>query len=133
MLQNILPKSMMPEGITPSDRTLILLARLSRVENDPQKATALLEREIEHRNAQLPDARRDFTVTNADIDRVLASLGEEFSIQRASEVSSTPVPASHHAGRRANDFHHSDGSPLQDRERSQGNEPVSQKMPETLS
>src|SRR5271170_7655499 len=94
--QNILPKSMMPEGITPSNRTLLLLARLSRVEEDPEKATALLEREIEHRNAQLPETRRDLTLASADIDKVLASLGDESS-QRMAEMSATPQPVSQHA------------------------------------
>jgi hypothetical protein len=89
--QKILPKSMMPEGIEPSDRTLILLARLSRIEDDPQKATALLKREIDDRNTRLPESRRDTTVTNADISKVLASLeqpapiSDDSSSQRLSE------------------------------------------------
>lgn len=106
--QNILPKSMMPEGITPSDRILLLLARLSRVEEDPQKATALLEKEIEHRNAQSPEARRDLTLTSADIDKVLASLGDESSSQRAAEMSSTPQTLSQHARQSTSDSGRSD-------------------------
>lgn len=112
--QNILPKSMMPEGIEPSDRILILLARLSRIENDSLRATALLEREIDHRNRQLPEARRDTTVTNADISKVLASLRQQEPIsdespsQNASEMSATPQPTLRHAMRSALD---SDRSP----------------------
>jgi hypothetical protein len=94
--QNILPKSMMPDGITPSDRILLLLARLSRVEENPQKATAFLQREIEYRNAQSPEARRDLTLTSADIEKILASFGDESSSQRAAEMSSTPQPMSQH-------------------------------------
>jgi hypothetical protein len=106
--QNILPKSMMPEGITPSDRILLLLARLSRAEEDPQKATALLEREIEHRNAQSPEARRDLTLTSADIDKVLASFGDESGSQYAAEMSSTPQPFSQHVWQSTSDSGHSD-------------------------
>jgi hypothetical protein len=101
--QNILPKSMMPDGITPSDRILLLLARLSRVEEDPQKATAFLQREIEHRNAQSTEARRDLTLTSADIEKVLASLGDESSSQRVVEMSSTPQPMSQHVRQSASD------------------------------
>ena len=108
MPQNIFPKSMIPEGITPSDRILLLLARLSRAEEDPQKATVLLEREIELRNAQSPEARRDLTLTSADIDKVLASFGDESSGQCAAEMSSTPQPFSQHVRQSTSDSGHSD-------------------------
>jgi hypothetical protein len=123
--QNILPKSMMPEGITPSDRILLLLARLSRVEEDPRKATSLLEREIEHRNAQSPEARKDLTLTSSDIDKVLASLGDESSSQRAAEMSSTPQPMSQHIRQSTSDSGHSDVSRQLNRDTIPGNESVS--------
>ena len=123
--QNILPKSMMPEGITPSDRTLLLLARLSRVEGDPQKAMALLEREIERRNAQLPEARMDLTLTSADIDKVLASLGDESSSRFAVEMSPTLQPMSQHARRSTGDPSRFDVPGRLSRDRILGNESVS--------
>lgn len=72
--QNVLPLPMLPVGRTPGEKTLILLARLSKVEPQPEKANALLQQNIHNRNAQNLSGAQIHAITNKDIKRALAHL-----------------------------------------------------------
>ncbi|KAI9736835.1 MAG: hypothetical protein M1818_005886 [Claussenomyces sp. TS43310] len=91
--QNILLAPMLPEGRILGDRTLILLAKLSKEEKDPERASTLLQQEVSHRNSQLSAAARNPAVTNADISRVLATLESSLAVNlAASEASLETTP-----------------------------------------
>ena len=100
MPQRALPDSMLPEGHTPGDKTLYLLARLSK-EVDSQRAGELLTGEIQRRNKHLPEGAKIMTVTNTDIKRVLDKIGSSENVpndrhsvdQTPSEASSIPWPS----------------------------------------
>lgn len=60
---------MIPDGRVLGDKTLILLAKLSKLEPDLKKATALLQNHIDIRNKT--SISPNTAITNADIDKVL--------------------------------------------------------------
>ncbi|KAL3419216.1 hypothetical protein PVAG01_09438 [Phlyctema vagabunda] len=72
-LQNALPPGMLPENHAPGDRTLHLLARLSK-EMDAQKAGILLRDEIDRRQEHLSESVRSYIITNSDIQKVIDQI-----------------------------------------------------------
>ncbi|RDW77983.1 hypothetical protein BP5796_05835 [Coleophoma crateriformis] len=71
--QRALPSYMLPEGHTPGDKNLYLLAKLSK-EVDAKAAGQLLQAEIDNRQKHIAEGARCLIVQNADIKRVLKSL-----------------------------------------------------------
>ncbi|KAK0108594.1 hypothetical protein ONS95_003391 [Cadophora gregata] len=89
--QRILPSHMLPEGHTPGDKTLYLLARLSK-EVDAATASRLLSEEIDERCKQNPNTLTNNSITNADIRGVLhrinpSSLGGLPASQKSAKLS----------------------------------------------
>ncbi|KAH9215521.1 hypothetical protein DL95DRAFT_135501 [Leptodontidium sp. 2 PMI_412] len=95
--QRVLPSYMLPEGHTPGDKTLYLLARLSK-DVDGSAASQLLTEEIDKRCKHSSDQAKCRIVTNTDIRYVLgrinlSSLGGLAS-RGSMDMSQTPQPLS---------------------------------------
>ncbi|PVH79067.1 hypothetical protein DL98DRAFT_516283 [Cadophora sp. DSE1049] len=89
--QRVLPSYMLPEGHTPGDKTLYLLAKLSK-EVDGATASQLLSEEIAERCRQTPNISRNNIVANVDIRNTLdrinpSSLGCPPASQKSIELS----------------------------------------------
>lgn len=86
---------MLPAGHTPGDKTLYLLAKLSK-EVDGARAAELLKNAIDRRNQNLHQDARSGIVTNADVRNVLEILHPSDSRRSAPslEPSATPQPTS---------------------------------------
>ncbi|KAH6666012.1 hypothetical protein B0J14DRAFT_605109 [Halenospora varia] len=72
--QEALPLEMLPEGHTPGDKTLYLLAKLNK-DIGCTKARNLLKSEIEKRNSSFANDAHNYILTNSDIRKVLESIG----------------------------------------------------------
>ncbi|CZR50295.1 uncharacterized protein PAC_00167 [Phialocephala subalpina] len=98
--QRVLPSYMLPERHTPGDKTLYLLAKLSK-EVDSTKAGQLLAEEINRRSQGLPVDKNSRIVTNADIQNVLNSVNPPNGrgTTAPSEVSESAQPSQHLAQR----------------------------------
>ncbi|KAF4635175.1 hypothetical protein G7Y89_g2934 [Cudoniella acicularis] len=96
--QKALPSEMLPEGHTPGDKTLYLIAKLSK-ETDKVTAGSRLQQEIDRRNSHVSMEARNSILTNADIRKVLETIApskgkdDESVASSSQEVSFTPQPA----------------------------------------
>jgi hypothetical protein len=85
---------MLPEGHTPGDKTLYLLAKLSK-EVNAARASHLLTEEIDRRCHNLPRVPMNCIVTNADIRNILDQIrttNESTGHTASLEPSMTPQP-----------------------------------------
>ncbi|KAL2060279.1 hypothetical protein VTL71DRAFT_9674 [Oculimacula yallundae] len=93
--QRILPSHMLPEGHTPGDKTLYLLAKLSK-EVHGVTASQMLTEEIDQRCKNNFDQPKCRIVINSDIQKVLDRIGPNFMNRSASQTSmdesQTPHP-----------------------------------------
>jgi hypothetical protein len=93
--QRALPSYMLPEGHTAGDKTLYLLAKLSK-EVNAARASQLLTEEIDRRCHNLPRVPMSRIVTNADIRNVLDQIrttNESTGHAASLESSMTPQPS----------------------------------------
>lgn len=88
--QRVLLSYMLPEGHTPGDKTLYLLARLSK-EVDSTKAGQLLAEEINRRCKDMLAETNSRIVTNADVQNVLNNVSP--TNRRGTTAHSEPSPS----------------------------------------
>ncbi|RDW85176.1 hypothetical protein BP6252_02766 [Coleophoma cylindrospora] len=89
--QRALPSYMLPEGHTPGDKNLYLLAKLSK-EVDAKTAGQLLQTEIDNRQRHIAEGARCLIVQNADIKRVLKSLRAVSADEEQNTIVVTETP-----------------------------------------